>query len=486
MLFNSYAFIFAFLPITFFVYFYFNRKHYTVAAKYWLLLTSLFFYGWWNINYLPLILSSIVFNFGLSNAFKPSNSKEKNKLLLITGLLFNIGILGVFKYTDFFIQNMNSVFDTSIPFLHFALPLGISFFSLQQITYIVDRYEGLAQEKEFINYAIYVTFFPQLIAGPIVHHSEIMPQLKKISAKVLNKKNITIGLFLFSIGLFKKAVIADTCAIWVNAGFQNAETLSFLEAWITSLSYSLQLYFDFSGYTDMALGIGYMFNIKLPINFNSPYKARNIIDFWQRWHITLSRFITTYLYTPMIRSLNKITFPKAMVATLLAMLIAGLWHGAAWTFILFGFIHGIGLITNHIMRKKKLKKLPHLLACTLTFMYVNMSFTVFRSTSLKQSAYIFKSMLGFNGLTLHPAFSKLQFLHLDWVTFNSDWLFKAGASKTTIIILVILLVTCFIGKNSTEMIKSVPKLSTAIVASILFVVGLFYLSRVSEFLYFNF
>jgi len=293
MLFNSYEFIFTFLPITFFIYFYLNSKRLTQASKVFLVLSSLFFYSWWNVVYLPLILISMLFNYSIGNTL--SNKKDFNKsfskkTILIFGIICNISLLGYFKYGDFFIENFNLLSGANANLLHLLLPLAISFFTFQQIAYLVDSYKAETKEYNFLNYTLFVTFFPQLIAGPIVHHKEMMPQFANVRNMLINYRNIALGLFIFSIGLFKKVVIADTFAVWANNGFDVATNLNFFEAWATSLSYTFQLYFDFSGYTDMAIGIALFFNIKLPINFNSPYKALSIKDFWRRWHITLSRF----------------------------------------------------------------------------------------------------------------------------------------------------------------------------------------------------
>jgi len=293
MLFNSYIFIFAFLPISFVVYFVLNKYRLLLGAKVWLIGASWFFYGYWNVIYLPLLIGSIVFNFTLSKQL----IKTPTKALLLLGIGSNIAFLGYFKYTDFFIENINftrALFGAGgqpYDLLGLALPLAISFFTLQQIAYLVDNYKGLVKEQSFLDYCVFVSFFPQLIAGPIVHHKEMMPQFASLKSKVLNYKNIALGLFVFSIGLFKKVVLADTFATWATNGFDKAEVLNFIEAWLTSLSYTFQLYFDFSGYADMAIGCALFFNIRLPDNFNSPYKALNIQDFWRRWHITLSRFM---------------------------------------------------------------------------------------------------------------------------------------------------------------------------------------------------
>ena len=298
MLFNSYEFIFLFLPITFFVYFYLNKKRLTEVSKGFLVLSSLFFYSWWNIVYLPIILCSMLFNY-LAGKFLTRSNFSNKKIALTVGIVINLLLLGYFKYADFFIENLNIILGQKIDLFHLALPLAISFFTFQQIAYLVDSYKQETKEYDFLNYALFVTFFPQLIAGPIVHHKEMMPQFKKLKNKVINYKNISLGIFIFSIGLFKKVVIADTLSNLVNLGYSQVETLTLVEAWATSLSYTFQLYFDFSGYVDMAIGIALLFNIKLPINFNSPYKALNIQDFWRRWHITLTRFLRDYIYIPL-------------------------------------------------------------------------------------------------------------------------------------------------------------------------------------------
>ena len=293
VLFNSFEFIFLFLPITFFIYFYLNKIRLIEASKGFLVVASLFFYSWWNVIYLPLILISMLFNYTIGTSLTKEKifRKVSKKKLLTIGILGNIGLLGYFKYSDFFIGNLNFLFNSEVPLLHLALPLAISFFTFQQIAYLVDSYRKETSEYDFLNYAVFVAFFPQLIAGPIVHHKEMMPQFARLRNSIINYQNIALGLFIFSMGIFKKVVIADTFAVWATNGFDYAEILTFIEAWIVSLSYTFQLYFDFSGYTDMAIGVALLFNIKLPINFNSPYKATNIQDFWRRWHITLSRFL---------------------------------------------------------------------------------------------------------------------------------------------------------------------------------------------------
>ena len=398
MLFNSYEFIFLFLPVVFFGYFLLNRYKLVLFAKSFLFFGSLFFYSYWSIAYLPLLLGSILFNYTVANQINLLKDKRYKKSIFIFGVVVNLGFLGYFKYMDFFIKNINFVFSSNIELLHLALPLAISFFTLQQVAFLVDSFQGTAKEQKFIDYAIFVSFFPQLIAGPIVHHQHIMPQFQRLKNKFINYKNIALGIYIFSIGLFKKVVIADTFATWANYGFDEATTLNFFEAWATSLSYTFELYFDFSGYADMAIGLGLLFNIRLPINFNSPLKATNIIDFWARWHMTLTKFITNYMFMPLLKALGRVTFNKSLLVTFITMVVIGFWHGAGWTFIIYGAIHGIALIINHIFKKKKIK-LHKFISWFITFNFVNFAFTIFRAKEIKDAIKVWSGMVDFSNMS---------------------------------------------------------------------------------------
>lgn len=466
MLFNSYVFIFLYLPITLFVYFFLNKKRLTIAASSWMLFSSLFFYSYWDLNYLPLILGSILFNYTIGSLIVEADQMKKSafskKAIFVFGLAGNIVLLSYFKYMDFFIGNINLMLGTEIELLKIVLPLGISFFTITQIAFLVDAYEGLVEEKKLLNYALFVTFFPHLLAGPILHHAEMMPQFDRPRNRVLNYKNLSLGLFLFVIGLSKKVIIADELSGFVKIAFDQSQALSFADAWVASLGYTLQLYFDFSGYSDMAIGLGWMFNITLPVNFNSPYQATNIIDFWKRWHMTLTHFITTYVYTPILRGIGKITFAKSLVAVFLAMFISGVWHGAGWTFVIWGSLHALALVINHIWKKKKLK-MPAWLGWAVTFLFINTTFVFFRAADLETAFRIFRGMAGMNGL---PLGEKLE-----------DLLTPVA---------IALLIALF-GRNSMEWVKKfVPNWRYAIVTAVLTAWCLLSLSRVSEFLYFQF
>jgi len=489
MLFNSYEFIFLFLPISFIIYFYLTSKRLITASKGWLIFSSLFFYSWWNIAYLPLILISILFNYSLSKSLIEFKEHNKNyiskKRLLQVGLILNISLLIYFKYMDFFISNTNFVFNSEISLLHLALPLAISFFTLQQIAFLIDSYEGLVEEKNFLDYTIFVIFFPQLIAGPIVHHAEMMPQFSSRWNLVKNYKNISAGLFIFSIGLFKKVVIADAFAQWANLGFTNSATLNLLEAWAASLSYTFQMYFDFSGYTDMAIGAALLFNIKLPQNFNSPYKATGIIDFWQRWHITLTVFIKTYVYTPILRSFSRITFTKAMFATFAAMFISGLWHGAGWNYIVWGSLHGVALVINHHWQKRKIK-MNKILAWFITFNFVNVTLIFFKASTLSQAMEVLNNMITGNIVLYHSLDSVLSFLTPFGVHFGTVFT-HIGEKPKTLVYIIIAFIIILAFKNSNELTEKfkASKYSLAYIFT-LFIVAISMLSNFSEFLYFNF
>jgi len=472
MLFNSYEFIFIFLPTTFFIYFYLNNKRLILASKGFLVFSSLVFYSWWNIVYLPLILGSMLFNYIVGNTL--NNSHINKKKLLTFGIISNILLLVYFKYSDFFIQNINLLASSHIPTLDLALPLAISFFTFQQISYLVDSYKKETKEYDFLNYALFVTFFPQLIAGPIVHHKEMMPQFEKTKNKVKNYKNISMGLFIFSIGLFKKVVIADSFAIWATNGFDISTSLTFFEAWATSLSYTFQLYFDFSGYTDMAIGIALLFNIKLPINFNSPYKAISIQDFWRRWHITLSRFLKDYIYIPLggNRKGEFRTYTNLMVT----FIIGGLWHGAGWTFIFWGFLHGLALVIHRIWKKLNIK-LNTILAWFITFNFLNISWIFFRAKEWDDALKVLYGMINFNSIN----FTNINSLHL-----NISYLINYIRSDDIVYLYLFIVFILIFLKNSYEIINKKQNIINIVFYSILFIISILSLNKASEFLYFNF
>ncbi len=482
LLFNSYAFIFLFLPIAFLFYFYLNHKGFSSLSKLFLLFSSLFFYSWWNIIYLPLILFSMFFNYaiGLKIAKNATETFIKKKPLLIFGLVVNVSLLGYFKYYDFFITNANLLLDTNFSLMHIALPLAISFFTFQQIAYLSDSYSGRVKENNFINYALFVTFFPQLIAGPIVHHKQMMPQFASHGSKSLNYENIAKGIFIFAIGLFKKVVIADTFAQWSNYGFSSPYDLNLIEAWVASLSFGFQLYFDFSGYTDMAIGIALLFNIKLPVNFKSPYRALNIQEFWQRWHITLSHFLRDYISLPLKK--RKVTLH---VNILLTFLISGIWHGAGWTFVIWGALHGIALVILDVWKKFGFK-MNIILAWLITFNFLNTTRVFFRADNASDALHILHTMI-FGQIVLPEKMERnLDFLSSYKVSFGK-FLPHLRGDSSSIIALIFAFILILYFKNSSELTDNMtPNKKNIFFTVLLLLVSMAYLHREIQFYYFIF
>ncbi|GAB4529259.1 MAG: MBOAT family protein [Pleurocapsa sp.] len=493
MLFNSYIFIFLFLPITLAGYFTLGKFKLIQPAKVWLLVTSLFFYGYWNPSYLLLMVISILFNYFMGQviAFSPVKS-NRSKILLWVGIVINLVGISYYKYANFLLGSFNSFFQTEFPIKEIFLPLAISFYTFTQIAYLVDAYRGEIKEAKYdiVNYSLFVVFFPQLIAGPILRHDELIPQLHKLRNFVFSHKNFAYGITLFSLGMSKKVLIADNISPWVNTVFSHAGDVSFIEAWVGALSYTFQLYFDFSGYSDMAIGLGLMFNINLPINFNSPYKATSISDFWRRWHITLSNFLRDYLYIPLGGS-RQGEF-RRYTNLIITMLLGGLWHGAGWQFILWGGLHGVYLSVNHWWRKLK-KPLPSFLAWTITFLAVIFSWVLFRAVTLHDGLQIIQAMSGLKGIELPgETTGKLAVLTnlgiglKSWAQLN--YLPEVNHSKSlSIVVLIALTFWVKFLPNTQELIKKMqPTWRWAIAVGMSASLCLLSLNRVSEFLYFQF
>jgi alginate O-acetyltransferase complex protein AlgI len=481
MIFNSFEFIFVFLPIVWVLYFLFNRWNHTMA-KLWLLAGSLFFYGWWNPIYLPLMISSLVVNFLIGTFLGKAVSPLWKKSGLIIGILFNVSLLGYFKYYDFFVSNINFLFSVNIPLKHLILPLAISFYTFQKIAYLVDSYRQGTKEYNFLDYCLFVTFFPQLIAGPIVHHNDIVPQFQDSANRKINIKNMALGIYIFSIGLFKKVAIADTFAIWANKGYEMAETLTFIDGWITSLAYTFQLYFDFSGYSDMAIGAGLLFNIHLPKNFFSPYKAVNIQDFWRRWHISLSNFLTQYIYIPL--GGNRKGPVRTYVHILIVFLVSGFWHGASWTFVVWGLLHGIASVIHRAWKLAGLQ-MNKWLAWFITFQFVNATWVFFRAPDFPTALAVLKSMAGLNGIQVPKDFADTFHLNLA-PTYLYQFPLAADFMEPFYYTVAALAIVLF-AKNSIQLKDEFqPKVILALYTAFLFIYSAFHLQKVSEFLYFNF
>jgi alginate O-acetyltransferase complex protein AlgI len=497
MLFNSFQFILFFLPVTFVVYFVLQRMRLATMAKGWLILSSLFFYSWWNVNYLPLILTSMLVNFAIGSSFVRSNNAPSKRIspkrLLIAGVGFNLGLLGYFKYADFFVANLNWGLSGSFNLPNVLLPLAISFFTFQQIAYLVDCYREAERkervgEYDFLNYALFVTFFPQLIAGPIVHHKEMMPQFASASNGTVRYRNVAVGIFIFSIGLFKKIAIADTFALWATPGFDSAASLNFLAAWLTSLSYTFQLYFDFSGYTDMAIGTALLFNIQIPINFNSPYRATDIQDFWRRWHMTLSRFLRDYVYVPL--GGNRVGPARTYINILATFLLGGLWHGASWMFVIWGALHGLALVVHRFWRSLGLR-MPTALAWFLTFNFVNLAWVFFRAKEMKDALKVIQGMLGMTGIIFPPEFDRVLVHLADFGVSFGDWSGKLVVNGQLLAGLVAALtVVSWVHNSHVVRERWEPKVGMLAVSLAAFWISLLMMAggggATSEFLYFNF
>ncbi len=387
MVFSSSEFIFIFLPVVLLVYFLITKTTESIYGRYWLLFSSIFFYGWWNPANVFIIISSMLFNFYFGSLI----DKRKKKWLLVVGVVTNVSVLFYFKYINFFLVNTNALFDSSFTLLSIALPLGISFFTFQQIAFLADSYQGKAGHYKFFDYCLFVSFFPQLIAGPIVHHAELMPQFEDRKNIKIDYANLSKGLFIFNMGLAKKICIADTFAVIANKGYANSDMLSTVQAWVTSLSYSVQLYFDFSGYSDMAIGLALLFNIHIPINFNAPYRAQNVQDFWRRWHITLSRFLRDYIYIPLGGSRK--SEPSTSKNLMITFLLGGIWHGAGWTFIFWGFLHGFAQVLYRLFAKTKIY-IPVWVAITITFLFINVTWIFFRAPTWSVATSVLTAIVG--------------------------------------------------------------------------------------------
>ncbi|WMT75337.1 MBOAT family protein [Bradyrhizobium sp. Ash2021] len=404
MLFNSYPFIFLFLPVVLLGYFALGRRG-NLAPVIWLALASLAFYSFSNWQFVALLVGSVAFNYGIGYLLIARKLRPPLRFVVLTaGVAGDLVVLGIFKYAGFLAANFNALFSTGIT-LHILLPVGISFYTFTQIAFLVDAYRGNVARYALPHYALFVTYFPHLIAGPILHHKDMIPQFERAETKRPDAHLILCGLIIFAIGLFKKTCLADGIQPLVSLAFgPNAPT--FDQAWIGALAYTFQLYFDFSGYSDMAIGISLMFGIFLPLNFNSPYKARNIIDFWRRWHMTLSQFLRDYLYIPL--GGNRHGRILRYVNLMITMLLGGLWHGAAWTFVAWGALHGAYLCINHAWNNygpdvaPRFVRLADIAALILTFLSVVVAWVFFRADSIDTALYVLSKMAD----PTHIAFGK--------------------------------------------------------------------------------
>ena len=493
MLFNSYIFIFAFLPLSLLIYHGLRQAGLERCSILVLTLLSLFFYGWWNPAYLLLLVPLTVANYVIAKCiiayrgYRPPIAKT----LLMIGLAGNMGVLGYFKYANFFIDNLNALFGLDLFLAQIVLPLGISFFTFQKIAFLMDVYRGKVDHLNLLDFSLFVSFFPQLIAGPIVHHSEVLPQFRQKGG--IPGQYITMGVTIFTIGLAKKVLLADTAALYATPQFVAAAAgakLSFLAAWSGALAYTAQLYFDFSGYSDMAIGAALLFGIKLPVNFASPYKAPSIIDFWRLWHMTLSRFLRDYLYISL--GGNRHGRVRRYINLLLTMLVGGLWHGANWTFVIWGGLHGIYLVINYAWRAirpriggfhRSINPIEVWFGQALTFVAVVIAWVFFRAADAGTAMGMLYSMAGLHEMGIMP--------------FDNE----------ALAVIVLLLLIAWLAPNTQEFTGYVgptgtygecaapatpirlwwqPTLRWATIMGCLFAIAVASLSRISEFIYFQF
>ena len=492
MLFNSYIFILLFLPLTLTGYFACNAKGRYAWGKLWLLAMSLWFYAWFNIHYLPVITGSILGNYLLYRLIlgERGRPERKRRCLYLTaaGSAANLGVLFYYKYFDFFLENLNALFHADLALQHLVLPLGISFFTFQQVGFLVDTYREETGNYSFLDYALFVSFFPQLIAGPIVTYDEMITQFPDPSRKGFQAENASKGIYAFACGLAKKVLIADVFGRAVSWGFARIEELSALTLLLVIVSYMVQLYFDFSGYCDMARGTGFLFNITIPVNFNSPYRAVDLIDFWKRWHITLSRFLTKYVYIPL--GGNRKGKRRADLNVFMVYLLSGIWHGAGWTFLCWGVLHGaVYILTKRFL--PALEKLPAALTWLGTMVFFLFSLIFFRAESMGHALFILKGLVsgsyapgsvpaGFLEQFQTPEFFYcLKLLHLTGLPQSAYILPLAYLAAAWLILLC-----C---KNVNEKIERFrPTRLRALGVSVLLLWSVFSFSEVSAFLYFNF
>lgn len=477
MLFNSYEFVLLFLPITVLLYYLAGKINNIVQPKYVLLAASFVFIAYANFYFLILLLVSICVNFLCNYMIKVNPSTAKRTLFL--GVIFNILFLGFFKYTNFLIDSVNLAFGASITAVKVILPLGISFYTFQQIAYLVDHYRGEAPTYSFIDYVLFIAYFPKVIQGPITYHDEVIPQLNNLEKRKIDFNNLSAGLMTFAIGMAKKVLIADNFGKVVDYGFGTIASLNSFEAVLVILGYTLQIYFDFSGYTDMAIGISRMLNIDLPLNFNSPYKARNINDFWKRWHITLTRFLTKYIYIPL--GGNRKGTARTYINIMIVFIISGIWHGAGYTFIVWGALHGIASVLYRLT-KKSFDAFPRMIQWAATFLFVSIAWTFFRAGSLSEAVSLFgRVFAGGFGVNAELAETMLQpaliNIPAQFIPFH----------VVMILLYIGLIAVVSLLKNSNDMTKEYrPGFSSWLFSLILLTLSILSISGVSSFLYSNF
>lgn len=486
MLFNSYIFILFFLPLALALYFGLNKLGKEKVAMVFLIGMSLWFYAYFQVSYLWILVGSVLFNYLFSKLVYAKKTEKYHKLFLGIGVIANVGLIFYFKYYNFFLENVNAVFGTSMTLLKIVMPLGISFFTFQQISYLVDSYRGETKDYSFLEYALFVVFFPQLIAGPIVLHDEMVPQFRDSKKKNFHHEDFAKGLWWFAIGLGKKVLLADTLGRGVDWGYSNVGILGALDTALVALVYALQLYFDFSGYCDMASGLAAMFRFELPLNFDSPYKALSIADFWNRWHASLGRFLRKYVYFPLGGSRKGKA--RANLNLFLVFFVSGVWHGASWTYILWGMMNGIARVLYSIFANIW-DRVPKWIRCLSTFSFFAGSLIMFRSANVGQALEMYGNLLQPWNLQvsldfLHQ-FDVLEFTYIEeHVGFLGSFI-EAFPAMHALIVTGAALFMAWVPANCHEK-EFVPTLPKALGTIVLLVWSIVSLSGLSSFLYFNF
>lgn len=475
MIFSSYSFL-GFFAVVFSVFVILNKLKLYSVSELWLVLASFYFYAQGTLEFLPYFMSTVFLNYVIGSLMVQQEGKFaaiNRKALFAVGLIENIALLGYFKYTNFFIENYNLITGQAIPYRNIILPIGISFFTFQLIAYLVDCYRGETKEYTVLNYLLFITFFPQLIVGPIVHHKDIVPQFEEGRQNGINFKSIILGILIFSIGSAKKTLLADPLTTYAQAFFDNVYAGGLWRTWTAVFAYTFSYYFDLSGYADMAIGLGMFFNIRLPQNFNSPYKARNFRDYWRRWHMTLSKFLSDYVFRSVYKKgSGSVRFYTAVMITFF---VSGFWHGAGWSFVLWGIINGIFVCMAHFMTRRKWS-LPFPLAWTLTFAGIVGTRVLFVSNKLKDALFVYKTMFDFSELR-GMGLSEIVHYAGRFAVFNFY----------TIAVLLLAMGIAFFARNTEQITDDFePKLKFAIIAAILLCLSLFQMSGVTEFLYFQF
>ena len=472
MVFSSYLFICAFLPVVLIGYYGLSFLKSNVWQKLFLIVSSLFFYGYYSVKYLLLILASIAVNY-LAAICMSRFEEGRKKAVLLCGIVFNVALIGYFKYYDFFVGTVNQIFGTDLILRRIVLPLGISFFTFQQLSFLISVYRGEEKVGNLLDYSIFVTFFPQLVAGPIVLYSEMIPQFQDTKRRYFNAEHFQKGIYYFAAGLCKKALLADNLAVFADNGFAMSDP-GMAASWAAAVSYTLQIYFDFSGYSDMAIGLGWMFNIELPFNFLSPYKSRSISEFWRKWHITLGRALSMYIYKPLGGNRKGLFF--TCLNLMITFLVSGLWHGAAWTFVVWGMLHGAFVVLERILGDR-LNKIPDALRIACTFLIVNALWVLFRAESFAQALTIWKGMIRVQDLRLRE---------LGDMAFESFSMPSIGIPYLLGTVLLLLGIVFFTRNTAERTQQALSRTRYAVVMAALLVISLLAVGKNSVFIYFNF